>query len=261
MPTCFHPGLRSDAPASGGVAALPPALAQGARAGASAFPSASGLFCFSPGGHTAGRGCSPRPASPPAGKHRLAQTRGDGLGRAQNILRHSRRGILNGSQTAMTRGQSASAEVGCPQCIPKLSVGCVTERGCVVLDQPQQLANLLRLVRRTQPRSDGNGTVNLRMHRVARLFFFLPRPRLACRRPSLPTNERRRVVPYSAKNLWPLWPARHPVPAARQAATRYSGRPGRKPPVWPRWRVLCLPAAGQRIPDAIHAGSGAGSPG
>ena len=41
----------------------------------------------------------------------------------------------------------------------------MTERGCVVLDQPQQLANLLRLVRRTQPRSDGNGTVNLGMHR------------------------------------------------------------------------------------------------
>ena len=49
-----------------------------------------------------------------------------------------------------------------------MSVGCVTERGCVVLDQPQQLANLLRLVRRTQPRSDGNGTVNLGMHRRPR---------------------------------------------------------------------------------------------
>ena len=32
------------------------------------------------------------------------------------------------------------------RCIPKLPVGCVRERGCVVLDQPQQLANLLRLV-------------------------------------------------------------------------------------------------------------------
>ena len=52
----------------------------------------------------------------------------------------------------------------CRRCIPKLSVGCVTERGCVVLDQPQQLANLLRLVRRKQPCSDGNSTVNLGMH-------------------------------------------------------------------------------------------------
>jgi hypothetical protein len=36
------------------------------------------------------------------------------------------------------------------------------ERGWVVLDQPQQLANLLRLVRRTQPRADGDSTFNLR---------------------------------------------------------------------------------------------------
>ena len=53
------------------------------------------------------------------------------------------------------------------RCIPKLPVGCVRERGCVVLDQPQQLANLLRLVRRTQPRSDSGSTVNTVMHRKA----------------------------------------------------------------------------------------------
>ena len=47
------------------------------------------------------------------------------------------------------------------QRIPKLPVGCMTERGCVVLDHPQRLANLLRLVRRTQPRSYGNSTVTL----------------------------------------------------------------------------------------------------
>ena len=43
----------------------------------------------------------------------------------------------------------------------------VRESGCVVLDQPQQLANRLRLVRWPPPRSDSDGTVNKGMHRKA----------------------------------------------------------------------------------------------
>ncbi len=82
-------------------------------AGASAFPSASGFFRFSPGGRSVGRSEWLRPASPPAGKHRLAKTGGDGLGRAQNILRHSRRGILHGSRIATTHRHLDSAESGC----------------------------------------------------------------------------------------------------------------------------------------------------
>jgi hypothetical protein len=48
--------------------------------------------------------------------------------------------------------------------ISKLPVGCVRERGCAVLDQPQQLANRLRLVRWTQPRSNSDGTANNGRH-------------------------------------------------------------------------------------------------
>jgi hypothetical protein len=51
--------------------------------------------------------------------------------------------------------------------IPKLPVGGVRERGWVVLDQPQQLANRLRLVRWIQPRSDSGSTVNTWMRRKA----------------------------------------------------------------------------------------------